>query len=494
MTTPDPNAMRLLAIKGMADMLSVLNSEYDRMDRYYTGDQPMAYLAAEIRAQLGSHMASLVINWPEVVVDSVVRRLAIEGFRLGQGGEADDELWRIFTANGLDEESPLSFSDACVHGLGYLSVWGNDDDPETPTISLESAHQVTCDYEPGGRVVRAALKQWMDGDTTYATLYRPDAIFKYGGRPSSFGQPVRLELLEEPLDNTLEAVPIVPMVNKGRLLNRGGRSELKSIAPIADAINKIVVDMLVTSDFYVTPRRWVTGLAVPAGADKARFQAEMAQNWEHAAKSKFLAAGEGVSFGQFPEATLDGFVKAANLLTSALAAIGGLPPDDLGLNTANPASAEARRAAETTLVNRVKEKHRPFGGAYVRAMRLAIAARDGVPLRAIDPIYNRMAVAWADPQTPAIAQVMDAAVKGKESGIYDTEAAQSLVGMSPVERAAVKARAEEAAAMAATADVRARVNLARELSDEPVTFTANAAVAASGLLAAAAANSATPAP
>ena len=50
------------------------------------------------------------------------------------------------------------------------------------------------------------------------------------------------------------------------------------------------------------------------------------------------------------------------------------------------------------------------------------------------------------PATRAIAQEMDAAVKGKEVGIYDIEAAQKRVGMGPVERAAMKARAEQASA------------------------------------------------
>ena len=52
-----------------------------------------------------------------------------------------------------------------------------------------------------------------------------------------------------------------------------------------------------------------------------------------------------------------------HLLTSALASIGGLPPDDLGLNQVNPASAEARRAAETVLVLRAEEKQSAFGRA-----------------------------------------------------------------------------------------------------------------------------------
>lgn len=100
-----------------------------------------------------------------------------------------------------------------------------------------------------------------------------------------------------------------------------------------------------------------------------------------------------------------------------------------------------------------------------------------------------MAVAWADPATPAIAQAMDAAVKGVEAGIYDTEAAQEQVGLSPVERAAIKARAAEAAAQAATANVRAQLDLADELV-RTRGLTQNAALAAVGLLQAAGLNNA----
>jgi hypothetical protein len=486
-----PESVELSFVRLLSGTLDVANVEYDRVDRYYTGDQPMSYLAPEIRAQIGHRFARMVINWPETIVDSVTRRLNVEGFRLGQGGEADDELWRIFTANQLDEETPLGIADALIHGIAYLSVWGNDADPSTPIITFESAHQVAVDYDPGGRTVRAALKRWQDGGTAYATLYLRDRVVKYAARATDLVTPTapRYEVVDV-LPNPLGAVPIVPLVNRGRLLNRSGRSELASIAPIADGINKLASDLLVTSEFYVTPRRYVTGLAVPPGAERERFQAEMKQYWEDAPKSKFLVAGNGASFGQFPEASLDAFVQGINLLTASLAAIGGLPPDDLGLNTTNPASAEARRAAETTLILRAKEKWRPFGGGLARAMRLAIAARDGVRLDEIAQDFNRMQVAWQDPATPAIAQAMDAAVKGVESGVYDVEAAQETVGLSPVERAAIKARAEEAANVAATADVRAKLALAAELQNGPMALSLNAALAAVGLFQAAAQNSA----
>jgi hypothetical protein len=471
------------------------NREYDRVDRYYTGDQPLSFMAPEVIAQVGSRLAPLVIGWPETIVDSVNRRVREVGFLLGQGSTADDELWRIWTANELDEEGPLGNADALVHGKAFLSVWGNDEDPDTPLIAFESAHQVTCEYEPGGRAVRVALKRWRDGNDTFLTLYFPDQVRKYISRSGLEGTGrARWELREAPIDNPLGAVPIVPMVNRGRLLNREGRSELASVAPIADGINKLATDMMVTSEFHGSPRRYATGIQLPTETgDRERTQAEAAKYWDDATKKKTWLAGSGVQFGQFPEASLDGFVSALRFLTSALAAIGGLPPEDLGLPTTNPASAEARRAAETTLILRAKEKWGPFGGARVRAMRLALAARDGVAVRDLDPEYRRMKVDWADPATPAISQAMDAAVKGKEAGIYDTEAAQAAVGMSPVERLAVRARQEEAADVATTADVRSRMAMARELQQTDG-LTLNAALAAVGLLQAAATNSAEAAP
>lgn len=449
----------------LSNRLTMANAEYDRVDRYYSGDQPLAFMAPEIRAQVGARLTPLVINWPEVIVDSVARRLHVEGFRLGQGGATDDELWRIWTANEMQGESHLAHVDTLVHGAAYLAVWGNADDEQTPVISVESAHQVAVEYDPLGRSVRAALKRWEDSGRSYATLYLSDRVIRYvsDAPPGSMMPEYRVVQV---LDNPLGAVPVVPLVNRGRLLNRSGRSELASIAPIADGINKLATDLLVTAEFYTTPRRYATGIQVPSGPERERLHAEVAAYWDRATKGKTWLAGEGVQFGQFPEATLDGFVKGINMLTSALAAIGGLPPDDLGLNTTNPASAEARRAAETTLILRAKEKQTSWGASYVRAMRLAVAARDGVSLARLPQDYHRMQVAWREPATPAIAQTMDAAVKGVEAGIYDTEAAQEVVGMSPVEREAVRSRARENAATLATADLKAKLDLADQLQRE----------------------------
>jgi hypothetical protein len=120
-------------------------------------------------------------------------------------------------------------------------------------------------------------------------------------------------------------------------------------------------------------------------------------------------------------------------------------------------------------------------------MRMAVAWRERIAFRALPKDFARIAGAFRDPATPAISQEMDAAVKGKESGIYDTEAAQTRVGMGPAERAAMQARAAQDASTAATVDVESRMALARRLQAEDG-LTVNASLAAVGLIQAAATN------
>lgn len=490
-TSADP---RIQAIERLSRKLVDGDADLERADRYYTGDQPLTFFAPEVAAQVGGRLMPLVINWPGVIVDSVARRLRVVGFALGAGGAADDDLWRVWQANDMDEESALGFVDTLVHGRSFLSVWGNGADEDTPMVAVESAHQVAVEYFPGTRTIRYALKKWTDGEWTYATLYGANQVHRYRRRETNLIYTGVHDWEPRPdgpvLDNPLGAVPVVPMVNKGRLLNRDGRSELRDVMPIADAINKLGTDMMVTSEFHASPRRYATGIQIPAGTgeQRERLQAEVKEYWDEATKGKTWLAGTGVNFGQFPEATLAGFVSGIELLTRALAAIGGLPAADLGMNATNPASAEARRAEEATLILRAQEKKDVWAGTFEQAQRLVRATQLGVPLSKIPPEYRSLETLWDDSATPAVAQTFDAAVKAVTSDIFDLEEARAFVGLSPAQRRAIAERAESAAAQAATASVEARMDLARKLRDEDG-LTMNAAMAAAGLLAAAATNS-----
>ena len=467
---------------------TVLNS----MDRYYTGQQPVAYIAPELRSAVGARVTNLVVNWPRLIVDSLQERLSVEGFRLATDQPSDDELWRIWQANNLDYWSQLGHLDALVHGRCYVTVWANDTDPDTPRITVESAHQVTAEYAPGTRIVSAALKRWDEGggvhQVKYATLYLPDRIEKWQRGIYAAGW----ELYDE-LDNPLGVVPVVPVVNRPRLLNGLGESELTDVIPLADAVNKLGTDMMVTSEFHAEPRRYATGLQIPqpgataSDAERERFKEQVKKDWDRATAGKTWLGGQGVEFGQFQAASLDNFVRAIGMLTAQIAAIAGLPPHYLGVNTDNPASADAIRSAEASLVKRAQMKMGGWGESWEDVMRLAQQVRDGKP----DQAMKSLETIWRDPETPTVAQKADAVVKllSTTPPLIDQEQGLEDMGYTPVQIERIRDRKAQAEAEAATSTVRAQIALAQQLMHEQG-MSQNAALAAVGLLQAAALNAA----
>src|SRR6266496_5873322 len=75
--------------------------ELETLDSYYEGAQNLSYMHPELLRRLDTRVRQVVINWPELVVDSLDERLDVTGFRLGGEQAADRELWNIWRANRL---------------------------------------------------------------------------------------------------------------------------------------------------------------------------------------------------------------------------------------------------------------------------------------------------------------------------------------------------------------------------------------------------------
>jgi hypothetical protein len=257
------------------------------------------------------------------------------------------------------------------------------------------------------------------------------------------------------------------------------------VVPLLDAINKLATDMMVSSEYHAMPRRWAVGLTMPRDR-RARKELRSAarEEWDELHKGRTMLAGKGVQFGQFTEATLDGFINAIKLLVSQVAAIAGLPPHYLGINADNPASADAIRSAESSLVKKALRKQRAFGGAWEQLARLAIAVRDGTAFDELGANYRAMETQWADPTTPTPGAKADAAIKlvSTTPPIIDVQQAQEDLGYTPQQIERMEERKQRAAAQAATADTQARLGLAQQLQ-QTHGLTQQAAFATAGLFA-----------
>lgn len=403
---------------------------YEQLERYYAGRQPISFLPPSAVQASQGRLQTLIVNWPRLVIDSLEELLDVEGFRLDEDSPADANLWNIWQANRLDVGSQLCHAEALLHGQAYALVWAAPDDaidsdgldPEAkliPQITIESSELMSVVYDPTGTRITRATKQFTKDDTAYTTVYYADRVERYASdsivlNGQTAFDPNAWDLREDPIEHDLGQVPVVAFVNRPLLSRPWGESEIADIIPIADAINKLGTDLMVTSESYASPRRWVTGIEMgTAGNTAEQRREEMRQKWSQAEKDRVWGAGVGAQFGQFQEASLSAYTDAINLLTTFVAALAGLTPQDLGINPqGNPASADARIAAESQKLNRGRRRQRWFGESWEDTMRLALKVQ-GTSLSGTD----RMETIWRDPATQNVAQVADAAVKWSSIGM-----------------------------------------------------------------------------
>jgi hypothetical protein len=389
---------------------------------YYQGVQRLAFATSKWRDTFGSLFNELADNWCQLVVDAAVERLNVVGFRFGPFDEsADEEAWQLWQANYLDADSTLAHTEACKVGVSYVLVTPNVDDPDTPRITVEDATQVITLQAPDDRRRRlAALKRWTELDgTSRAVLYAPDAFYRFARSKQ------RKTWVADgpPVPNVAGIVPVVPMLNNPTMMG-SGISDLNVVVPLQDAVNKLLADMLVNSEYVAFPQRFVTGLEIPIDPetgrplDRERFLSSVSRLW--------VAENPDVKFGQLAESDGAGYVHQIEALIQHVAAQTRTPPHYLlGQSGAFP-SGESLKATETGLVAKVKRKQVTFGESWEEAMRLAFLYR-GDQSRGAAANAETL---WRDPESRSEGELVDALIKLQSIG-YPLEVLWAMHGESP---------------------------------------------------------------
>lgn len=424
--TPD-EWLRMLLFRHQLelDQLTALNN-------YYEGCQPLTYLHPELMKELGEQMQQVVINWPRLVVDAVEERLDVTGFRLPNSETGDTEMWRVWKANNMADQSQRAHVDALVMRRSFIFVGTNPKDANTPLITAESPLQVYAYYDPATRIAEAVAKRWHDTDpftgtllNQYATLLLPNSTHHY-----KFGSDIGWQEIDRD-EHGLGVPPVVTLANRGRLLVPGGISELADILPISDAACKIATDMMVGSEFHAIPRRWALGF------DQQDFMDQNGQPvsiWSRLAGRIWSTSkntkDDGVSVGQFQESDLSNFHSTIELLARTAAAMAALPPNYMGLSADDAASDAAIRSREARLVKRAERKCGSFGTGYEQMQRLVRRFQTGE----WDPDLMELETLWSDPATPTYAQKADAVTKLHGAGLLPTEQAWEDLGYSSAQQ------------------------------------------------------------
>lgn len=436
-------------LKGLANLLARLDAAAPtvaRRDMYYRGRQPLRYLVDDVDKQL----AGFNVNLCRVAVQALAERLRVTGFTVTvDGRDVSSRAWQLWTSSNMDMLLGSLLADSLALGSSYLVAWV--DGAGRATVTGETAEHVAVERDPVTGGVIAAVKRWTVTDANgveveqHAVKYLPTRIVHLRKTGAT-----RRWALVRAVDNPLGVVPVVPLTNIDRVGDPVGYSVIDDMAPLVDALSKLLADMLTASEAVARPRRWATGVTledddtagfmVDDGADgfmvdgPAAGPVPPAGREPDAVVSPFaddnrmmVSEDPSSKFGQLPSADLKGYQTAVELVLQQIMAVAALPSHMVGITSSNPATAEAMRASEASLTSRAESRIRVFDAAVEWAVRLLVAIDAGV-----SPDRVTATARWADPATRSQAQEADAAVKLHADGLLSRDEARQRVGLDPV--------------------------------------------------------------
>lgn len=411
------------ASRGWVDKTGRKHFGFLSLDAYYAGMQRLEQLGLAVPAEL--RQFTTIANWPRIAVGSLEERIDLEGFRLPGNAAADAELWRIWQANDLDEESQLAHLDALVFGRSFICV-GAGDDPNTPLITVESPLEMAAEWDPRSRRLSAAARFYVDtssGDEIRrATLYLPDKTEWLVWDGQWVTDPD-----EDPDEHVLGVVPVEQLTNRARTADRAGSSHMLDAIGLTDAAARALTNAQVATEVMALPQRFAAGMSQADFKDPTT--GEALTTWEAYFGAVWATENPDARFGQFTAGDLSNFTGIVAHYAQLLSGVYGLPLRYMGQATTNPPSADGIRAEDARLIKACERVHRPFGGAWERTARKVRRLVDGM----WDPELVSLEVLWRDPATPTRAQAADAAVKLRAEGIVPLRQTREDLGYSAVQ-------------------------------------------------------------
>lgn len=439
-----------------------------KLANYYDGNHNLAFTSEKFLEAFGGLFRAFADNWCQLVVDAVEERLNVTGFRIPdtparvkrgvapapppKPGESDasKRAWSIWQANEMDAQAQIGHTESLLHGAAYATVWFGDD-PRMPDITVEHPTSAIIESDPKRRKNRlAGLRLYIDNlGFEHAELFLPDSVYLWKSprpRYSMAIDPINCawewdtesspdDAPEGHMPNKLGVVPMVELPNRPRLWTpKGGaslyhQSELAAVVPVQDAINKLIADMLIASEFAAFPQRTLTGYEheIDEATKQPKplpFKPDM-RLWS--------IEDPLAKFGTFPVAELSNYGKAIELLVGHVASITRTPPHYFN-SSADRLSGESIKAAETGLVAKVHRKMQHYGESWEEVIRLAgLITNDKVLAQA-----ESAEVIWSDPETRTEAEHVDAIVKMKALNLPD-EFLWEKWGLTPTEISRAKA-------------------------------------------------------
>lgn len=371
-------------------------ADYALFRAYYGGDHPTR-LTDRMKRFVNQDL-KFADNFSEVVVDALAERLTVSTFQ-SETDSIAEWAWGAWTANRMDQVQAEVHTDAIMLGDTYVLV-DFDNEQQRSRFTHQLAETIIPHYNETTGKIDVASKKWLDvpelgGEPrTRMNLYFPERVEKYvvsGARWVQFQEPGDrvwpLPWLRK--DGAPLGISILHFVNKPAG-GRFGRSELATVIPLQDILNKHIIDLVLVNDG--------TGFRLP-----------FTVNIDHSATTYTMLPGTIMKFnsleegqfevGEFAPGDPEGILKSIELIVQHIAGI-SRTPQHLFQIADGAVSGEALKTAESGLVSKAKKRQVNFGNTWEDVMLMGLRVQEafGAPVAGSGPNTHISAI-WEDSET-----------------------------------------------------------------------------------------------
>lgn len=412
--------------------MSTRSRQYELYWNYYEGNQRLAFATDKFKEAFGNLFKEFAENVCPAVVDSLVDRLKVVGFRSSAAALSSSEVasivpgvpprkkvtttdpkgqdaWDIWKRNRMDLRSKDVHRESVMMGDSYVIVW--PDAQMESAIFPQLANEVSVQYDPNSQgVLLRGCKRWFDEVEAkwHLNVYLPDGIYKFISRQTTTNPPEGPNGYQT-LDEVYNPYGIVPIFHFPRGTEmRPGRSDLADVIPIQDALNKSVMDMLIAMEFASFKQRYIIGMEVEV--DEETGQPADATQKNYGVDRMMAIPNEDAKVGQFDATDLGQFLRVQEKFWASTARVSGTPLHYFFITQGDFPSGEAQKAAEARFSTRIEDSQTGYGNVWEDVIKFAMQ---------IDGVWEdnlELETLWSDATPRSDSELADTAVKKKAIG------------------------------------------------------------------------------
>lgn len=444
---------------------------------YYSGQHPLTFAGEKFKRKFGQQVQAFADNLCRIVVDGPVDRMRWRDLvPMGPGADAPAaaaaaaRAGALLDLNRMDRRRTALLRAALRDGDVWMAVEPREG--ASPRMVTQAPEMVRARTEPDdvdGARLAVVAKTWMagsGGSHWRRTLIYPDRMERYVAEagaqtdaPTVDGAPTPAPSpptrgwepyvgADDP-DADLRAqrggaAHVIPKPQyQGRVpwfrlspldgaTPDRGRSVLYDVAPLQDALNKSVADLLVAMEANADPLRYALGIT-PERDDAGREVPLVSGpgDWLHSPNAQ-------ATIGQLPPGAMDPYLEVSETFRTEIARIGNLPlwwvvPSSTG----QPPSGEALKVGEARLTAFVANIASLAGDWFEDMVTYALQVDQGPGAVGPVPVDVRLEARWQPFGTVDEQAVWDLALAKQAAGVtrvrslveagYDQAVAEQMV-------------------------------------------------------------------